>query len=244
MYFTFSSLKHITVSSWTLLQTCNFAIIIPLTTIFLKARYKWTHIFAAVISITGLVLLILSNVNGTSFIDEEKPVGDIFIGFLMAWIGFASFAIVNVTTEILVKGKADRCEIMGMFGVSTGVLSLVLSFSCGELSFPMFSKNRLLLYSFASISSIYAFYMTTPIVLKRSGAALLQLSLLSSNIWSLLADIFIVREFNYNLVGFCIAFGMIVLGMLSFVLSGDPYVVNNVDEESTERLLQEDAFEI
>lgn len=74
------------------------------------------------------------------------------------------------------------------------------------------------------VISMFAFYSFMPIVLAWSGATVLQMSLLASNFWSVIARVLLFDGFQGSSIWwFSVAFALVIGGVALFTGVGGPY---------------------
>lgn len=136
------------------------------------------------------------------------------LGDVLVIAGATLYAFSNVSEEFLVK-NADREELMAMLGLFGGIISAIqiailernelksIHWSAGA-AFPFFGFSV----------AMFLFYSLVPVLLKLNGSTMLNLSLLTSDMWSVLIRIFAYHEkvdWMYYL-----AFGAVVIGIVIY----------------------------
>ncbi|XP_058088143.1 uncharacterized protein LOC131235058 [Magnolia sinica] len=210
-YLVIKAYQFSSITSVTLLDCWTIPWVIILTWIFIGTRYSLWQLLGVVISVVGLGLVLLSDA-GVSGGGGKKPV----LGDVLVIAGTFFYAFSNVGEEYCVK-KKDRVEVVAMLGVS-GVLFSVIEiflFERKELESVKWSATIICLFM-AFAMSTFLFYTTLPFLLKMSGAALFNLSLLTSDMWAVVIRIFFYRQqvdWLYYLSFVTVALGLIIYSL-------------------------------
>ncbi|CAN6448900.1 unnamed protein product [Victoria cruziana] len=128
------------------------------------------------------------------------------------------YGISNVSEEFLVK-NADRVELMAMLGTFGALISAcqITILERHELQSIHWTTGAVLPFVGFALA-MFLFYTLVPILLKISGSTMLNLSLLSSDMWAVLIRIFAYQEqvdWMYFLAFFMVAVGLIVYSWAS-----------------------------
>lgn len=115
-------------------------------------------------------------------------------GDLLVFAGATLYAVSNVTEEYIVK-EGSRVELMAMLGVFGAVISAIQISILEREELRSTQWNAGALLSFIGFAlALFLFYSTVPIILKVFGATMLNLSLLTSDMWAALIRIFAYHE--------------------------------------------------
>ncbi|POO03404.1 Solute carrier [Trema orientale] len=164
--------QYTSITSVMLLDCWSIPSVMLLTWLFLKTKYRYRKITGVVVCIAGLVTVVFSDVHAGDRAGGSNPSkGDVLV-----IAGATLYAVSNVSEEFLVK-SADRIELMSMLGVFGAIISAIQA-----LPFVGFSLAMFLFYSFV------------PILLKINGSTMLNLSLLTSDMWAVVIRIFAYHE--------------------------------------------------
>ncbi|KAH9738303.1 hypothetical protein KPL71_018746 [Citrus sinensis] len=174
------------ISSVTLLDCCAIPCAIVFTWVFLGTRYSVWQLFGASLCVLGLGLMLLSDAEMAGGGGPRPLLGDILV-----IAGAIFFAMSYVGEEFLVK-KIDRVEVVCMIGVY-GLLVSVVQLSTLELkSLESVKWSTDIILSFVgNAASSFMFYTLVPFVLKLSGATMLILSVLTSDMWAVILPVLI-----------------------------------------------------
>ncbi|PUZ71506.1 hypothetical protein GQ55_2G318900 [Panicum hallii var. hallii] len=115
-------------------------------------------------------------------------------GDLLVIGGSMLYAISNVTEEYFVK-KSNRVEVMAMLGLFGAIISgiQISILERQELRSTHWNASAILPFIGFAVA-MFLFYSTVPIILKICGATMLNLSLLTSDMWAVLIRIFAYHE--------------------------------------------------
>ncbi|XP_059462815.1 uncharacterized protein LOC132191742 [Corylus avellana] len=197
------------ITSVTLLDCWTVAWVIAMTWFFLGTRYSLWQLFGAVICVTGLGLVLISDA-GVGGEGGSRPL----LGDILVIAGTIFFAMSNVGEEFCVK-KKDRVEVVSMIG-AYGFLVTVVQVSILELkTLESVEWSADIILAFAGYAlAIFMFYTLAPFVLKLSGATMFNLSLLTSDMWAVVIRIFIYKQQVDWL--YYLAFALVIIGLILY----------------------------
>lgn len=201
--------QYTSITSVMLLDCWTIPGVIFLTWLFLKTKYKWMKYVGVGICIAGLVMVVFSDVHAADRSSGSNPIkGDILV-----IAGATLYAVTNVSEEFFVK-TADRIELMAMLGLFGALISAcqISILERDELKSIHWSAGLVLPFS-GFAAAMFLFYSGVPILLKMSGATMLNLSLLTSDMWSVLIRIFAYHEkvdWMYFIAFAAVAVGLVV----------------------------------
>ncbi|KAG4998802.1 hypothetical protein JHK82_029601 [Glycine max] len=257
--------QYTSLTSVMLLDCWSIPCVMLFTWIFLKTKYGFKKVTGVVVCIAGLVLVVFSDVHAGDRAGGSNP----SIGDILVIAGATLYAVSNVSEEFLVK-NADRVELMAMLGLFGGIISAIQisilernelkSIHWGKYLEPsppatgsMIVDSSLLLFSilphplnivlpFVGFAvAMFMFYSLVPVLLKINGSTMLNLSLLTSDMWAVLIRIFAYHE-KVDWM-YYVAFGAVVVGLI--IYSGgdgdenqDPH---HVAEDASQRQHDEEA---
>ncbi|XP_019429571.1 PREDICTED: solute carrier family 35 member F1-like [Lupinus angustifolius] len=204
------SYQYTSLTSVMLLDCWSIPTVMLLTWLFLKTKYRFKKITGVVICVAGLVLVVFSDVHAGDRAGGSNPSkGDILV-----IAGSTLYAISNVSEEFLVK-SADTVELMAMLGIFGGIMSAIqiCILERNELKSIHWTTGAVIPFLGFSVA-MFVFYSLVPVLLKTNGATMLNLSLLTSDMWSVLIRIFAYHE-KVDWMYF-LAFGAVVVGLLIY----------------------------
>ncbi|KAL8227301.1 hypothetical protein R6Q57_017133 [Mikania cordata] len=226
-YLVVKAYQYTSLTSVMLLDCWSIPCVIILTWFFLKTKYQIKKIVGVVICVAGIVLIIFSDVHASDHSQSDtNPVK----GDLLAITGATLYAVCNVSEEFFMK-TADQAELLamlGLFGAIVGGIQISV-LEREELKSIHWSFGAVLPYvGFAA--AMFLFYSGVPLLLKISGSMMLNLSLLTSDMWSVLLRIFVYHE-KVDWMYF-VAFAAVVVGLI--VYSAFDKEVNEQNDDTDE----------
>ncbi|KAJ0872111.1 putative solute carrier family 35 member SLC35F1/F2/F6 [Helianthus annuus] len=208
-YLVVKAYQYTSITSIMLLDCWSIPSVILLTWLFLKTKYRYKKIAGVAICIAGLVLVIFSDVHAD---DRSQSGSNPIKGDFLVVAGATLYAVSNVSEEFFVK-TADRIELMAMLGLFGAIFSgIQIILEREELKSIHWSSGSLLPYT-GFAAAMFLFYSGVPVLLKMSGATMLNLSLLTSDMWSVLIRIFAYHEkvdWMYFVAFVAVAIGLVV----------------------------------
>ncbi|KAH7663926.1 solute carrier family 35 member F1/2 protein [Dioscorea alata] len=202
--------QYTSLTSVMLLDCWSIPSVILLTWLFLNTKYRFRKFVGVAVCVAGLVLVVFSDVHSRDRGRGSDPVkGDVLV-----LSGAMLYAVSNVSEEFIVK-KGGRVELMAMLGLFGAVV--------GSCQISIFERNKLksihwtvsaVLPFLGYAIAMFLFYSTVPFVLKLSGSTMLNLSLLTSDMWAVLIRTFAYHE-KVDWMYF-IAFGLVGFGLVIY----------------------------
>ncbi|XP_057489053.1 uncharacterized protein LOC130775010 [Actinidia eriantha] len=201
--------QYTSITSVMLLDCWSIPSVIFLTWFFLKTKYRYRKFIGVAICVVGLVLVVFSDVHAQDRSGGSNPLK----GDMLVIAGSTLYAISNVSEEFFVK-TADRVELMAMLGFFGAIISAcqISILERNELKSIHWSAGAVLPFIGFSVA-MFLFYSGVPILLKISGSTMLNLSLLTSDMWTVLIRIFAYHEkvdWMYFIAFAAVAVGLIV----------------------------------
>ncbi|OIT21504.1 PREDICTED: solute carrier family 35 member F2-like [Nicotiana attenuata] len=222
--------QYTSLTSVMLLDCWTIPCVLLFTWFFLKTKYIPRKLVAVAICIAGLVLVIFSDVHAADRSSGSNPLkGDILVV-----AGATLYAVTNVSEEFFVK-SADRVELMAFLGLFGAVVSAcqISILERNELKSIHWSAGATLPFVGFALA-MFLFYSFVPVLLKMSGATMLNLALLTSDMWAVVIRIFAYHE-KVDWM-YYVAFAAVAVGLL--VYSGGDKVNQNradvADEDTTQ----------
>ncbi|KAF5465264.1 hypothetical protein F2P56_015286 [Juglans regia] len=182
--------QYTSLTSVMLLDCWSIPSVMVLTWIFLKTKYRFRKIVGVVVCVAGLVVVVFSDVHAGDRAGGSNPRK----GDSLVIAGAMLYAISNVSEEFLVK-HADRVELMALLGLFGAIISAIQIsiLERNELKSIQWSVGAALPFVGFAVA-MFLFYSLVPILLKINGSTMLNLSLLTSDMWSVLIRIFAYNE--------------------------------------------------
>ncbi|KAK6122853.1 hypothetical protein DH2020_043379 [Rehmannia glutinosa] len=220
--------QYTSITSVMLLDCWTIPCVLFLTWFFLKTKYRFKNLVGVIICVAGLVLVVFSDVHSADRSSGSNPIK----GDLLVIAGATLYGVTNVSEEFFVK-SADRVELMAFLGMFGAIISAcqISILERNELKSIHWSAGAT--FPFVGFSlAMFLFYSGVPVLLKISGSTMLNLSLLTSDMWAVLIRIFAYHEkvdWMYYVAFVAVAIGLVVYS------GGDKVEENNgevADEEA------------
>ena len=192
--------------SISLLNRLSIPIVMALSWYFLKTKYTFRHYFGMLICISGSMLVVYADFN-------KKKGTQTWIGDVLCVCGASLYAAANVLQEYLVKEFSIHEYLTGIGGYGFMFSLLILGAEYKEIThFEIDSSG--IMYLIIFILSMFCLYTLVPKLISNSSATLFNLSILTSDIYNLIASIYIFGIALSWLYG--IAFIVILIGLAIF----------------------------
>lgn len=222
-YLTLVSLNHTSLTSATLLGSLTVPSTMLVCGLVLAKKYRLANYIGVILCLSGGALTLLTDTNHSSHHISASSHPHSYYGDLLAASAAILYGIADAAGEFWTK-HVNRKEYLGMIGLHGAVVSFVL--------FLLFERNAVLgifedsrtFFSalglmFWYIPSLVSFYVFATFFLVSSDAALLNLSLQSSNLWAILFSIAAFGESPPLL--FCVSVVLVVAGVTVYELLGN-----------------------
>lgn len=228
--------QYTSLTSVMLLDCWSIPSVIFLTWFFLKTKYRFRKYIGVAICVAGLVVVVFSDVHSNDRSGGSNPLK----GDMLVIAGSTLYAISNVSEEFFVK-SADRVELMGMLGLFGAIISAcqISILERNELKSIHWSAGAVIPFIGFALA-MFLFYSGVPILLKISGSTMLNLSLLTSDMWTVLIRIFAYHQ-KVDWMYF-IAFGTVAVGLVIYS-GGDKEEDQNRAEVADEEAEQSKHFD-
>ncbi|EEB06788.1 membrane transporter [Schizosaccharomyces japonicus yFS275] len=208
-YFVVLAYQYTNMLSASLLDSWATVAVVILSFIFLKVRYHWTQISGIVICLGGLALLVVSDLKTNKNYEASNPaLGD---GFMI--LGATFYGISNVLEEFFVT-KQPLYVVVGQLSFWASLINLAQAF--------IFNRNQMLHinwtpkmggYLTGFTLAMFILYTLVPIMFRISSATFYNISILTSDFWSLIVGLRVFHYYVYWLypIAFvCVLFGLCV----------------------------------
>lgn len=219
-YIVVKSYQYTSLTSVMLLDCWSIPCVILLTWVFLKTKYGARKFLGVGVCVLGLILVVFSDVHASDRAKGPNPLkGDLFV-----ILGSMLYACSNVTEEFVIK-KSNRVELMAMLGLFGAFISAIQIsvLEREELHSITWTSGAVLPFLGFAVA-MFLFYSAVPVILKLCGATMLNLSLLTSDMWAVLIRIFAYHE-KVDWIYF-VAFAATAGGIVLYSYSGS----NEVEE--------------
>ncbi|XP_077250657.1 uncharacterized protein LOC143890033 isoform X3 [Tasmannia lanceolata] len=182
-------------------------------------QIKWYYYFMLAIvdveaNFLGFATIDHIETNANEEIEKKRGGSNLIKGDLLVIGGSMLYAVSNVSEEFLVK-KADRIELMTMLGSFGAVVSAcqISILEHHELRSIHWTAGAVLPFIRFAVA-MFLFYSLVPVLLKISGSTMLNLSLLTSDMWAVFIRIFAYHE-KVDWMYF-IAFATVAVGLVIY----------------------------
>ncbi|KAK7131168.1 hypothetical protein R3I94_016338 [Phoxinus phoxinus] len=200
-----------TLTSIQLLDCFVIPVLMVLSWIFLKTRYRPLHFVAVTVCLFGVGAMVGADLLAGR---DQGSSSHVLLGDGLVLISAALYAVSNVCQEYTVK-NLSRVEFLGMIGLFGTLISGVQMAILESKAIPVISWNwRICLLFVAYTLCMYGLYSFMPVVVKMTSATAVNLSLLTADLFSLFCGIFL---FHYKFTGlYIVSFVVITLGFVMF----------------------------
>ncbi|RXN01513.1 Solute carrier family 35 member F1 [Acipenser ruthenus] len=223
-YLVIKAYQYTTLTSVQLLDCFVIPVVLLLSWFFLLVRYKAVHFIGIGVCLLGIGCMVGADVlaGRQQGLGEHKLLGD-----LLVLGGATLYGISNVCEEFIVK-NLSRVEFLGMIGLFGSFFSgiqLAIMEHKELLRVPWDWQIGLLYIGFSAC--MFGLYSFMPVVIKRTSATAVNLSLLTADLYSLFCGLFLFHfKFSglYLLSFFTIIMGLILYASSSTYVAQDPRV--------------------
>ncbi|KAG8068495.1 hypothetical protein GUJ93_ZPchr0005g15289 [Zizania palustris] len=215
------------ITSVNLLDCWTIPWVMILTRFALGTRYSLWQFVGAGTCMAGLALVLLSDSNYSDVQDAGKMP---LLGDALIIAATFCFAFSNVGEEYCVKNK-DRIEFVAMLGIF-GMLVTGIQLSLFErknIEAINWSPTMIGLFTGFAVASL-VFSTITSFVLKMSGATMLNLSLLTTDVWAIAIRVFLYHQ-QVNWLYYP-AFAVVAIGLIIYSMK------ESSEDETTASLME------
>jgi solute carrier family 35 protein F1/2 len=217
-FFFILAYQYTSIVSIQLLDCFSLPCVILISVMFFNGSYKNFQFIAVAVCIAGVVLLVLADHHYQS---TESSRASPLIGDLFALLGASMYALSSTLVEKISKSEFGSrsknvsvvIELNCVMGVIGWVLAYIQAFLLGEFqnlsATPRDSSIGSFFFGFAF--SVFSFYSIAPFLLRFSSAAVMNISLMTADFWSIVAA-FLIFSHEFHFLYFVSL--MIVLGSI------------------------------
>ncbi|XP_065142942.1 solute carrier family 35 member F2 [Paramisgurnus dabryanus] len=247
--------QYTTLTSIQLLDCFVIPVLMVLSWIFLKTRYRPLHFIAVVLCMLGVGSMVGADLLAGR---DQGSNSNVLLGDGLVLVSAALYAVSNLCQEYTVK-NLTRIEFLGMMGFFGTIISGVQMAILEPKAITAITWDLSICLLFVAYTvCMYGLYSYMPIVVKMTSATAVNLSLLTADLFSLFCGLFL---FHYNFSGlYIVSFVVIILGFIIFNIvptntadqpcgtnDGPYHLASSVDvqqsEDVIEDLPQKDAVE-
>ncbi|XP_072036683.1 solute carrier family 35 member F2-like [Amphiura filiformis] len=213
-YMVVKAYHYTTLVSVQLLDSITIPVVLLLSFLLLRVRYRLNHLIGVVICLVGVPLMIWADFDaGRSHSEDAK---NKVLGDILCLVGASFYGVSNVAEEYAVRhySRVEFLGMLGLFGTFISGIQLVI-FERDELTSITWDGRTIgLLVAFALC--LFCLYSLFPVVIQWSSAAVVNLSILTADFYSLLFGLFL---FNFVFSGiYFFSFAIIIIGVLIYGL--------------------------
>ncbi|XP_054650803.1 solute carrier family 35 member F2-like [Dunckerocampus dactyliophorus] len=203
--------QYTTITSVQLLDCFVIPVVMVLSYCVLNTRYRPVHYVAVCICLLGVGAMVGADLLAGR---DQGSASNMLLGDGLALLSATCYGVSNVCQEYTVK-KHSRVEFLGMLGLFGAVISSVqmVILERHQVAAIQWSwQVALLLVIF--VSCMFALYSFMPVVMKKSSATAVNMSMLTSDLFSLFCGIFL---FHYSFSGlYLVSLVVILIGFTIF----------------------------
>jgi len=186
-YFVVWAYQYTSITSVMLLDCFAIPSAMLLSHHILRASYSRWHVLGCFICVSGLVLTVISDVIHGNSGSPVQVQGQAWIGDLMVLFGAMLYGLSNVLQEKILKKSGRRCEALGMLGICGSVISgLQAALVEREALMQCTWTRSILVYMLGFQFCLWSMYSFTSILLQVADATVFNLSVLTSDVYSVL----------------------------------------------------------
>ncbi|XP_021467605.1 solute carrier family 35 member F1 [Oncorhynchus mykiss] len=220
-YLVIKAYQYTTLTSVQLLDCFTIPVVLLLSWFFLLVRYKAVHFVGVGVCLLGIGCMVGADV----LVGRQQGLGDHkLLGDLLVLGGAMLYGISNVCEEFIVKNlsRVEFLGMMGLFGSFFSGIQLAIMEHKELLKVQWDWQIGLLYIGFSAC--MFGLYSFMPVVIRRTSATSVNLSLLTADLYSLFCGLFL---FQYKFSGlYLLSFVIIILGLV-FYTSSSTYVAQD-----------------
>ncbi|KAI1824366.1 DUF914-domain-containing protein [Xylaria intraflava] len=214
-YFTVLAYNYTNILSAQLINFWAIVVVVVVSFILLRVRYKLFQIIGILICVGGTGILLASDhIQGTN----GGPGANLLKGDLFALLGATIYGLTNTFEEWFVSKRPayEVLAFLGFFGIFiNGVQAAIFdrhSLQTANFDGPVIG------YIVGYTLVLALFYTIVPLILRIASAAFFNISLLTGNFWGTIIGIRVFGDTVHYL--YPIAFVLIIIGQLTYFLAG------------------------
>ncbi|KAL1928326.1 hypothetical protein VTP01DRAFT_2682 [Rhizomucor pusillus] len=228
-YLVVKAYEYTSMLSAALLDSWSTPVCLILSFIFMRVRYRWVQYAGVFVALCGMGMLVGSDaMTGSTFMASDPVKGNLF-----CILGATFYGISNTSVEYLSR-KHPIYEVNGMFTLFAAIINLVQMVILERNEFSAFVNNS---YAIALVIvytiCMFILYSLAPVLFRWGSAVLYNLSLLTSDFYSL---IFGLGLFGYSVtVMYPFAYVVIILGIGIYHIFPAPVPIIEKDDDPTKK---------
>ncbi|KAI2639357.1 DUF914-domain-containing protein [Xylaria nigripes] len=214
-YFTVLAYNYTNILSAQLINFWAIVIVVIVSFLLLRVRYKLFQIIGILICVGGTGILLASDhIRGTN----GGPGVNLIKGDLFALLGATIYGLTNTFEEWFVSKRPayEVLAFLGFFGIFINGVQAAI-FDRHSLQTAHFD-GAVIGYIVGYTIALTLFYSIVPFILRIASAAFFNISLLTGNFWGTIIGIHVFGDTVHFL--YPIAFVLIIIGQLIYFLAG------------------------
>ena len=244
-YFTFLGYRYTTFSSASLFDSLAIPSAMIASRLILGRKYHMAHLIGAMVCMCGVIWNVLvdyhQDIEDSQNEDQDNKYPDKTLGDFLTILGGILYGLNDVLAEIAVKNYGGTHEFLGMVGFFGTIISVVQAVALETDQIKKYfykpelagdentGSNCSLIESWSFLISysvvMYISYVGTAFFLKVSEAAILNLSLLTADFWSVIFTIVVQQILPSPM--FWVALFLIISGVFIYEIAPSPLVEEN-----------------
>jgi drug/metabolite transporter (DMT)-like permease len=213
-----SAFNYTSITSIALLDCFTIPSAMILSYFFLDSRYVLRHYMGVIICILGVVCIVVSD----RYADEESAASEqAFVGDMICIGGAFLYACSNVLQEKLVKYSEREVYVgrIGGFGMCMAALQfLAIEYTRFDRVSPLSPDAGLFILGF--VVCLFFFYTNVSAFLQSNDSIIFNLSLLTSDVYTVIYSYFKVGHWVSWL--YIVAFALVAIGLLLYHSASSP----------------------
>nr|XP_006814170.1 PREDICTED: LOW QUALITY PROTEIN: solute carrier family 35 member F2-like [Saccoglossus kowalevskii] len=221
-YLVVKAYQYTNLTSIQLLDCITIPVVILLSYTVLRVRYRIYHFAGVGICLLGVGALVGADVYAGR---SHSGGSDKFLGDILCLIGASLYGVSNVAEEFAIR-NFSRVEFLGMIGLWASLISGIQLVILERHELTNISWNTEVVLLFLAFAvCLFLLYSVFPLVIQISSAAVVNLSILTADFYSLMFGLFL---FHYMFSALYIfAFMTIIIGLVVWGLKPTGEVPRN-----------------
>ncbi|GAU88601.1 hypothetical protein RvY_01271 [Ramazzottius varieornatus] len=222
-YLMVKAYHYTTLTSVQLLDCTTIPVVLILSCVVLQYRFRALHYIGVILCVAGAVAMVFGDLF-TKKSDEEGA--NRLMGDLMVLGGSVCYGFSNVAEEYVVKtySRLEYLSLLGIFGSVVNGIQLV-ALEKNELGNINWIDWEISLYFVLFAMFLFALYSLVPYLMRKAGATIFNLSILSADFYALVVGLTLFRyEFHYM---YFIGFILVVSGLIIYSIQSPRIHLSN-----------------
>ena len=219
--------KYTTLTSITILASFVVPFVMLLSYYLLKYRYTYKHIIGMVVSMSGLVITMTVDMQRINNNHTPATAINPILGDILIIMSSFMYACSNILQETIVKSGIATDEFFGYLGVYGTIISSIQVYFYEYNNIQSLKLTyTIIIYIILFEICLYCFVVNTSYYLKYYDSTIFNLSLLSTDIYSVLISYYIYGYFVHYY--YFIAYTLVCIGLIIYNREGSPGTFSTV----------------